>query len=421
MHNSQVLLKVDNINRLLAQALIARDAADWSSLNQYLQQLTLENSLNHPKIFEHQDLLLELALLILEFGDFQQRWEVTKVFTCLGSVAIPALIEILSDDTADYELRWYAVRILGKLKNTEAIPILIELIQNDDDEELRSMASVALGQLGSKAILSLSQMLEQENTRLLATQALCYIRTKEIILPLLSVTLDSQVGVRAAAIEALSSFQDPRVLPALLRALNDTDAQVRREAVQGLGFRRDLNNSDVVTLLQPKLYDFDLGVACAAAVSLSRIGGDIAASQLYHLLVSQAPLKLQIEAIRALSWIGNAFSLELLRKALYQIQSPMLCEQIVVVLGRVQQLSLARKAADILLEILHQHPGRSVSCIRSAIALSLGQLGLVDTVEALTLLLADSSTQVRLHALAALKNLAPEKDWENPTFTQKSS
>jgi HEAT repeat protein len=407
---------VNNFNQLFIQAQAARDAADWSSLSQCLQQLILDNS-NHPEFVEYQEDLLELTLFIFERSDFHQRWEVAKLFTRLGSVALPALIKILSDDTESDELRWYAVRIVGEFKNTEAIPVLIELIQNDDDEELRSMASVALGQLGGKAILSLSQLLEDEDTRLLATQALSYIRNKETIFPLLSVADCSEVAVRLAAIEALSSFHDQRITPVLLRALDDNSAQVRRLAVQGLGFRRDLHNSslDLVTLLQPKLYDFDLGVACAAAVSLSRIGGDAAAHYLYQVLISQqAPLQVQIETIRALSWIGTVSGLEFLQQALYQIPSPTLCEQIVVVLGRVQNSVLSHQAADILLEMLRkQHPACSISSVRSAIALSLGQLGAGEAVKPLTALLADSNTQVRLHALAALKNLAPEKEWEN--------
>lgn len=405
---------MNNINELLLQAIAARDTADWSSLNQCLQQLLKENS-NHPETVEYQEDLLELALLIFEHGDFHSRWEVAKVFNRLGSIAIPKLVEILSDDTLEDELRWYAVRILGELKNESAIPALIELIQADDSEELKSMASVALGQLGGKAILSLSSLLASEDTRLLATQALCYIRNKETILPLLSVVSDSQVDVRAAAIEALSSFHDSRVTSVFLRSLNDESAQVRRTVVTGLGYRRDLHSSelDLIALLQPKLYDSDLKVVSAAIVSLSRMGDDTAANHLYQFLVSQqAPLQLQIETIRALTWVGKISGLEYLKQALNTIKSQTLCEQIVAVLGRVQQSDLIHKAADILLEMLNQkHPACSFDNVKSAIALSLGQLGRVDAVEPLTILLHDNNTQVRLHALAALKNLAPDKQW----------
>ena len=47
------------------------------------------------------------------------------------------------------------------------------------------------------------------------------------------------------------------------------------------------------------------------------------------------------------------------------------------------------------------------SSIRSAIALSLGQLGKMQAVEPLTEMLADEDDSVRLHAYAALNNLRP--------------
>ena len=62
--------------------------------------------------------------------------------------------------------------------------------------------------------------------------------------------------------------------------------------------------------------------------------------------------------------------------------------------------------------------------MRSAIALSLGQLGNIDAIEPLILLLSDADQQVKLHALAALKQLAPEVALQqlqqlanNPTIT----
>jgi HEAT repeat protein len=61
------------------------------------------------------------------------------------------------------------------------------------------------------------------------------------------------------------------------------------------------------------------------------------------------------------------------------------------------------------LQILRsQHPATEIVNIKSAIALSLGQLGEIQAIEPLISLLADSNTSVRLHAIAALKNLDGE-------------
>lgn len=405
---------MSNINQLLVQAQTAYDAADWSSLIQYLQQLILGTDSEHPEIVKNREDLLRLTLSILEMGDFQQRWEITKVLTRLGNIAIPPLIEILEDEDAEEELRWYAARTLGEFQHPEAIAPLIELLKTDEDEELKAIAATALAQMGNVAITSLTELLADEDTRLLAVRSLSCIPQTETITPLLSVVQDPQATIRTAAIEALSSFHDERVPPVLLNALDDIAATVRRAAILGLGFRPDLREAlDLVKRLQPKLYDFNIDVCCAAAVSLSRMGCDEAAQQLFKLLISpHTPLPLQLETIRALSWLGTLSSLEYLQTTFNQITSETLWQEIVTVLGRVQKPQTTL-AVEILLRILRsQHPAREIANIKSAIALSLGQLGEMQAIEPLISLLADSNASVRLHAIAALKNLNGEATYQ---------
>ncbi|NWF61395.1 MAG: HEAT repeat domain-containing protein [Fischerella sp.] len=402
---------MNNINQLLIQAQAAHNAANWQLLIQCLQQLTQQENSKNLESLENQEKLLELALSVLIMGDFQQRWEIAKVFVCLGAIAISPLIEILTDEEAEEELRWYAARLLGEFQQPEAIAALVELLKIEDDEELRTMAAAALGQMGTYAIAALTELLADEQTRLLAVRSLCIIRHKETIAPLLSVVDDPQISVRAAAIEALSSFHDERIPPVLLRALDDIAASVRREAVLGLSFRPDLREPlDLVTRLQSKLYDFNLEVCCAAAVALSRMGGEDAAKHLFQVLMSpHTPVKLQLETIRALCWMEMPSSLEYLRTALNQLESVTLWQEIVTVLGRVSNPQLASLAAEILLAMLEQkHPAVEIAAIKRAIALSLGQLGRMEAIEPLTKLLTDPDELVRLHAIAALKNLAPQ-------------
>ena len=405
---------MSNINQLLVQAQTAYDAADWSSLIQYLQQLILGTDSEHPEIVKNREYLLKLTLSMLEMGDFQQRWEITKVLTRLGNIAIPSLIEILEDEDAEEELRWYAARTLGEFQHPEAIAPLVELLKTDEDEELKAIAATALGQMGSVAITSLTELLADEDTRLLAVRSLSCIPQTETITPLLSVVQDPQATIRTAAIEALSSFHDERVPPVLLNALDDIAATVRRAAILGLGFRPDLREAlDLVTRLQPKLYDFNIDVCCAAAVSLSRMGCDEATQQLFKLLISpHTPLPLQLETIRALVWVGTLSSLEYLQTAFNQSTSEALWQEIVTVLGRVQKPQ-STLAVEILLQILRsQHPAIEIANVKSAIALSLGQLGEMQAIEPLISLLADPNTSVRLHAIAALKNLDGEATYQ---------
>ncbi|MDM9383310.1 HEAT repeat domain-containing protein [Chlorogloeopsis sp. ULAP01] len=402
---------MNTFHQLLLEAQTAHDAGDWQLLIQCLQQLVLEKNLKNPQEVENREKLLSLALCVLAVGDFQQRWEIAKVFVNLGIIAIPSLVEILIDEEAEEELRWYAARVLGEYRHPEAIAALIELLKTEEDEELKTVATAALGQSGTLAINALTELLAQESTRLLAARSLSLIRHQETIAPLLSVVEDPQVAVRVVAIEALTSFHDLRVPPTLLKALDDVAASVRREAVLGLGFRPDLCGSlDLANKLKTKLYDFNLEVCCAAAIALSRIGGNDAAMYLFEVLISpNTPEKLQLEIIRALGWMENAKALEYLQTALNQLGAMTLWQEIVTVLGRVTNPQLTPIAAQILLTILQQrHPAVEIATVKKAIALSLGQLGKKEAVEPLIQFVADADALVRLHAIAALKNLAPE-------------
>jgi HEAT repeat protein len=139
------------------------------------------------------------------------------------------------------------------------------------------------------------------------------------------------------------------------------------------------------------------------------MGGNDAAKHLFDLLISpQTPTKLQLETIRALSWVGTPSNLEYLQTAFNQITSETLWQEIVTVLGRVQKPQTTQ-AVQILLQILgSQHPAIEIANLKSAIALSLGQLGEIQAIEPLISLLSDSNVSVRLHAIAALKNLDGE-------------
>ena len=78
-------------------------------------------------------------------------------------------------------------------------------------------------------------------------------------------------------------------------------------------------------------------------------------------------------------------------------------------MGRIEQQQLKPLAAEILIELLKSHhPATENANVKQAIAMSLGQLGEIIAIDRLIQLLADTDAAVRLHAIAALKQLAPE-------------
>ena len=397
------------MSNILEQAQVAADRQNWPELVECLQQVTANGS--QPQEQHILEQAVNLAIAVLEWGDFQDRWEIAKVFPNLGNCAIAPLIAVLEDEDADTEPRWFAARILGKFDRPEVIQALVTLVKNSD-EELSQIAAETLGNFGTTAIESLANLLLQEESRQFATAALAQIRRTETIPPLLTVVGDSKVGVRVAAIEALSSFHDSRIPPVLVSALKDPATAVRKEAVRALGVRAYLDAElDLVNLLKPLLWDIRLEVCQSAAIALGRLKTDAAAAALFELLLHPAtPVELQIETVRALSWSETATALEYLQQTLIaeiHNTNSLVCQEIVTVLGRVEKPELKALAAEILSDLLaSNHPAVEFTGIKQSLALGLGKLGDMRALDALISMLGDADNSVRLHCTAALKQLS---------------
>ena len=351
--------------------------------------------------------LLNRVLHTLETGDFQQRWEVAKVLPTIGEEAIAPLIELLEDEDAQPEARWFAGRILGQFHHPIVVMALVKVLTDSEDEDLTEMAVHALANIGSAAIDTLSNLLTQQESLAVGVQTLAQIRRPEVIPALLSVVKDPVVSIRTTAIAALSSFPDFRVVPVLLEALGDTAAGVRKEAVIGLGLRAgQLKELNLVKHLKPLLYDLNLEVCRQAAIALGRLGTEKAADALFQVFKSPAtPIELNIEIVRALSWSKIPIALDYLQQGLYWGSQP-ICREIVAVLGRVESAEFRAKAAQILIEFLNCGQLRVEEArIKVAIALSLGQLGQPIALQPLSELAANSQDTVRLHAISALKKI----------------
>ncbi|ACK70117.1 PBS lyase HEAT domain protein repeat-containing protein [Gloeothece citriformis PCC 7424] len=371
---------------------------NWLQTNQRLHQLLHQN--NQP------ELALNMALEILINGEFQARWEVAKVFPKLGEKAIFPLMDILNDEEADLESRWFAGRILGEFNHPEVIASLVNLLQTTKEEELAAIAANALANLGNASIEVLSDLLPQPDSRRLATFALAQIRHPGVIDPLLTVVKDENALVRATAIEALSSFNDPRVPSILLEGLNDPAAIVRKEAVTGLGLKSEqAEELDLITHLQPLLYDLNLEVCQQSALALGRLASDAAAKALLSVLKSPlTPIPLQTTLIQSLGWMETPVSLDYLQQALPYVAPESILE-IIRILGRVENPDLKAKAAQSLLDFFYSgHPMIDTPPIKRALAYAWGQLEATTAVFALEQLTEDADAGVRIHAISALKS-----------------
>lgn len=401
---------------LLDRAREAAEAQDWSLLRQQLERLLNIDPPTSSRCAGDQDLQrsLDLALEILQFGDFQAQWDVAKLFSAFGSAAVAPLIALLRDEEAEFESRWFAARLLGEANHPAAMQALIETLEHSEDEDLSAIAAEALANVGPAAITALAELLPNPDTRPLAVNALAKIRSTETIAPLLSLVDDPEASLRATAIEALGSFHDARIPPVLVTAIADPAARVRQVAIEALGFRKDLATElDLVNLIADRLWDLNLGVCQRAAIALGRLGTEGAANLLFRAFQSpNTPEPLQQEIVRSLGWIGDAIALNYLQQALAQVSteaaSRSLYPEIVTILGRWSEPDLKAQAAQMLITALENDAATLDPTVKAAIALALGQLGQSQAIPTLIAMLADENDSLRLHTIAALKTLDPE-------------
>lgn len=396
----------------LNTAKIALKEANWPLVNEILQQLPLSShGIAEPNLSETEwETVLELAIQILSESDFGQRWEIAKLFPKLGERAIAPLINLLEDETLDLEIRWFVGRILSQFKHPESVLALARLLQQTEEEELSTMAAQALAEIGISAVSSLTELLKNSETRLLATQALSVMRRSETISPLLTVIDDLNPNVRATAIEALGSFHHPQIYPLLIAALKDPAAQVRKEVVVALGYLTESDASqDTVIHLKPLLYDLKPEICQQTVIALGRIGTPDAIATLEPVL--QSPLTstgLKIEIITALGWIETEDALLCLQKAL-EWGDEVICQEVITVMSRANQPQLKQQAAHILIQFFHsQHKTLQNPSVRQALATSLGELG-IEGQEVLEQLAQDDNIRVKLHAVSALKKLTKQQ------------
>ncbi|NJR66424.1 MAG: HEAT repeat domain-containing protein [Leptolyngbyaceae cyanobacterium CRU_2_3] len=372
------------------------------------------------------------AITDLKLGDFQSRWDTAKLISGFGEAAIAPLLQLLKlqhEDSEDWELTWFIARILGTLEHPSAIEALVNLIRDGAHEEVANMAATALSSLGVKAIAPLQTLLNDESTYPLAIQSLVQIRDPDTVPSLLQAVNHASPSLRVVAIEALKDFQHPDISAALLDALQDPESQVRQAAVVALGRPVTLQDrQDLAERLTPLLWDLNLEVCRQTAIALGRIGTNTAVQGLSRILQSpHTPMRLQVETIRALAWIGTSEALNCLSLFLERCQTEystpsmtphppdhlLTDREILTVLGRVDSAEAKAQAALILIEILQsKHPIARTIPGKQAIALSLGHLGQLPALNTLIQLLGDPHASVRFHAIAALKQLEPQAAYE---------
>ncbi len=371
----------------------------------------------------------------------EQREQLPQVLATIGPAAVPHLIAHLGD--ASEHVRAVAVSTLGRLRATNALPLLAQLA-NDPSDLVRLSLAEALGEFGVPTpanakrtrnrrgvwrffnkreravshidpdairIPILTSALTDAATTIRAQAATSLGRlgtSSEVAIPDLIASLaDPDETVRGRAAEALGAVgaTDPQTVPALAALLEDPSPAIREAAARALGGLRGAATSAVERLV-PLLQDRDENVRKAAADAVGRIGvlPEAATETLTEGLESKDNL-VRAQTAEALGDIGGAAAdvAEALVEAAGD-DNDRVRAKAVEALGKIGE-SAADVAVPQLVRAL-KDPDNWVSALAAE---ALGEMGAGadEAIPALVRSLSHANLQVRVNAAEALGKLGP--------------
>ncbi len=250
----------------------------------------------------------ELARYIVELAEEKRREEEKERELRRFKEGHPFIVALYDDD---WRLRKCAADALGKLKDTQAVEPLSEVLLKDGDADVRASAAWALGEIGdAKAVETLIKALNDEDrgVREKAVAALGKMG-KDAFEPLVQALSAKKARVRKGAALALGNLRTKDAIEPLTKALHDKNFEVRWCAAQALA-----NIGAFEPLLEASKEE-DEEVRWCAVSALGKLKDERAVKHLISLLDDPSE-KVRASAAWALGEIGDASAVEKLIKAL---------------------------------------------------------------------------------------------------------
>jgi HEAT repeat protein len=167
---------------------------------------------------------------------------------------------------------WRVCEALGKLRAAEAVPRLIELLE-DEVTGVDSAAATALGQIGDLRVLTpLIEQLKKHKSSVYSVIAALYHFGERAVLPLTEVLFDADAGkVHDLALMELGMLKDQRANRHILRYLDTlSNSTSKLPAISALGKLKAEEAVAGITELFHTATDFD--IRYGASVALAEIG-----------------------------------------------------------------------------------------------------------------------------------------------------
>jgi HEAT repeat protein/uridine kinase len=222
-----------------------------------------------------------------------------KATEYLGKLAPQVVISLLSEKfvSGDTGTKRDVVNLLHRTKTSEAIPVLIQAL-SDNDWIVRSNAASQIGLLG---IWLDKNLLEDALTELI------YI-----------LQTDPEISVRSSAAISLGMIGNSRIVSALIEALSQEDPVVRISVINSLGRLRDpAAIHPLIDSLEDDDYVCEAAIkVCEATIKALRALNAAEALPKIRKLSQSKVIKIRREALFTLGFIGDSKEIPSLYKAL---------------------------------------------------------------------------------------------------------
>jgi HEAT repeat protein len=229
-------------------------------------------------IYANEDpITFEQLIVELEHPDIDRCWDAINALGASGDKrAVPPLMTALEKDMR--QRKGFAMAIipaLGKLKDERAVPLLVKALNNLDEDWLgREAAARALGDIGApKAVHSLIRAAWLPETRNAAIESLATIGDPRAVDVLLSAFSESEEPkVMEAAIAGLVLIGEPAV-PALIEKLKirHKEYSENHERAQAAEILGKIGGRSAVNTLTRALDDPNAEVRKNAATALEHL------------------------------------------------------------------------------------------------------------------------------------------------------
>jgi HEAT repeat protein len=379
-----------------------------------------------------QQTLRDLGLMLLEQGDFEQRWLVSKELLKFGEGIIAPLLTHWQNPSATIEHRWFAGRLLGNFVGTEITVALTEIFSQPGDQDLWAIAAEGLSKQGTLALTAISALLTNPDSRSLAVSILAQLSQPEALPLLKNLATDQDPTIRAQALQALGQYSPAPLMPIFLQAIADPFAKVRRQGVEGLGlYLKSLppqsdpaQVENILHQLHPLLLDLDPVVCQQTAIAISQSPTAASIEILAKTLASpHTPEPLRFTVIKCLGWMETEASLAALATVFANPchgQSLADLTLVIQTLGRIKTPLHQLTAGKILLTFAQSnHPYQQNPNLRKQLSQSWAQLHYLSALSLLQSWQNEADIGVKLHAQAALKILAGSVPTSPETTTQE--